>query len=203
MNYIKELNAFYDWLETNSLSTSAIALWHALMHICNKCGWAEEFGVAISTLSVKTGLSRRGVQNARNELQQKGRIKWRSRGGNKSAVYTIIPLTEEREQRHEVKKVDNDELAQIVKLYESGGFGQINLLVKEVLEDLLDEFGFEWVSHAIKVAVKRNKRNLSYVRGILNNWKNNGGITEGGKPGGTHFGGTQQNDEYDGIGASL
>lgn len=94
MNYIKELNAFYDWLETNSLSTSAIALWHALMHINNKAGWAEEFGVAASVLCVKTGLADRTIRNARNELKQKGRIDWSSRKGNQSAMYKIISLVD-------------------------------------------------------------------------------------------------------------
>lgn len=95
MNYIKELNAFYDWLETNSLSTSAIALWHALMHINNKSGWAEEFGVATSVLCIKTGLSDRTIRNARNELKQKGRIDWKSRKGNQSAMYKIISFYED------------------------------------------------------------------------------------------------------------
>lgn len=92
MNYIKELNAFYDWLEINLLSTSAIALWHALMHINNKAGWAEEFTVAASVLCIKTGLSDRTIRNARNELKQKGRIDWKTRKGNQSAAYKIIPL---------------------------------------------------------------------------------------------------------------
>lgn len=90
MNYIKELNGFYDWLEINSLSTSAIALWHALMHINNKAGWAEEFTVATSVLCIKTGLSDRTIRNARNELKQKGRIDWKSRKGNQAATYKII-----------------------------------------------------------------------------------------------------------------
>lgn len=93
MNYIAEINSFYDWLETNSLSTSAIVLWHALMHINNKSRWIEEFGVASSVLCVKTGLSERTIRNARNELKQKGRIDWKARGGNKAAIYQIIPLS--------------------------------------------------------------------------------------------------------------
>ncbi len=92
MNYIKELNAFYDWLETNVLSLSGIALWHALMHINNKTAWTDEFAVAVSVLSVKTGLAARTVSTARNELVQKGRIKWRQRKGNQSAIYQIIPF---------------------------------------------------------------------------------------------------------------
>lgn len=93
MNYIAEINAFYDWLETNSMSTSAIVLWHALMHINNKSRWTKEFGVASSVLCVKTGLSERTIRNARNELKQKGRIEWKSRGGNKAAIYQMISLT--------------------------------------------------------------------------------------------------------------
>ena len=93
MNYIAEINSFYDWLETNSLSTSAIVLWHALMHINNKSRWIKEFGVASSVLCVKTGLSERTIRNARNELKQKGRIEWKTRGGNKAAIYQLIPLS--------------------------------------------------------------------------------------------------------------
>ena len=36
MNYIAEINQFYDRLETNPLSSNAIALWHALMATANK-----------------------------------------------------------------------------------------------------------------------------------------------------------------------
>jgi TRAP-type C4-dicarboxylate transport system permease large subunit len=81
MNYIKEVNAFYDWLETNSMAVSSIALWHALMNICNKAGWPREFAVAVLILSAKTGLERRTIYNARNELKQKGRIDFKERRG--------------------------------------------------------------------------------------------------------------------------
>lgn len=90
MKYINEINAFYDWLEINQLSTSAVALWHTIMHINNKAGWAKTFTVAESVLSIKTGLSGRSVRNARNELKQKGRIDFKSRTGGKAPIYTII-----------------------------------------------------------------------------------------------------------------
>ncbi|CAJ1000993.1 DnaD domain protein [Brevibacillus aydinogluensis] len=96
MNYIQEINAFYDWLETNPIPDSAIVLWHALMHINNKAGWVPEFAVAISTLSVKTGLKKDAVNRARHRLQQAGRIEFRSRSGQQSAVYRIIPFASEK-----------------------------------------------------------------------------------------------------------
>lgn len=107
MNYIAEINAFYDWLEINPLSTSAIVLWHSLMHINNKCRWAKEFTVAASVLSVKSGLTDRTIRNARNELKQKGRIDWKTRGGNKSAAYTLLSLSETISDNVTVSITDN------------------------------------------------------------------------------------------------
>ena len=95
MNYIREINAFYDWLETNKLSTGALSLWYALMHINNKTGWKNEFTVPISVLSVKTGLSPRAVTNARKELADVGRISWESKDGNHAAQYRINSLVEQ------------------------------------------------------------------------------------------------------------
>lgn len=92
MNYIREINAFYDWLEVNSISDSCIVLWHALMHISNKAGWITEFSVAISTLEVKTGLKKDAINRARQRLEQVGRISVRHRGGQQSAIYRIIPF---------------------------------------------------------------------------------------------------------------
>jgi uncharacterized phage protein (TIGR02220 family) len=90
MNYIKEINSFYDWLETNQLTTSCIVLWFALMNIANKAGWPDKFAVAVSVLEVKTGLKRDAIYDARNKLQQVGRIRWESRKGNQCAVYQFM-----------------------------------------------------------------------------------------------------------------
>ncbi len=92
MNYILEIKAFYDWLEVNQLSTSAIVLWHALMHIANKTGWQDTFTVATVVLSTKTGLKRDALYNARAALGNKGLISFKVRTGNQSAVYIINPF---------------------------------------------------------------------------------------------------------------
>ncbi|AYO30627.1 hypothetical protein D2962_08315 [Biomaibacter acetigenes] len=95
MKYIEEINAFQDWAALNSVSVSARVLWYAFMHIDNRCGWIVEFTVPISILEAHTGLSRREIYRARNELLQKGRILWKTRKGNQSAKYIIIPFDEE------------------------------------------------------------------------------------------------------------
>lgn len=95
MNYIMEIRAFYDWLESDPLSPSQICLWHALMYSANKSGWKKEFSVAIRVLESRTGLSDDTIYELRNQLKQKGLISWRSQGGKKSALYIMNSLVPE------------------------------------------------------------------------------------------------------------
>jgi len=83
---------FYDWLETNEISDSAINLWHALMHVNNKAGWREEFPVKMLTLQNKTGLSKSSVIRARKVLSEKGRIVYIELTGQRSPIYTMVPF---------------------------------------------------------------------------------------------------------------
>ncbi|MBX6361973.1 MAG: hypothetical protein IRZ03_18105 [Acidobacterium ailaaui] len=93
MNYIKELNAFYDWLESNPMPSDAIALWHALHAVCNKAGWPKEFTVANSTLQAKAGLSRVKLDRWRGFLKDKGLILYKkSDKVNEAGKYTLIPF---------------------------------------------------------------------------------------------------------------
>ena len=80
MNYLREINAFYDSIELNPLSTGQIALWHALMQVNNKCAWTEWFTVANVTLQSKTGLHKNTVFQTRNVLKQNGYIDFRQNG---------------------------------------------------------------------------------------------------------------------------
>ncbi len=76
MNYIAELNAFHDYLLANRLSTSEIALWHALMHINNSTMWKTEFTASNLILQQITGLSRSSLADAKNKLKQRGLIEY-------------------------------------------------------------------------------------------------------------------------------
>ena len=117
MDYVREINAFYDWLETNSLSASAMLTWHALIHINSKCFWKKEFTVAISVLALKTGdVSRRSIERARNELKQKGLITWHERGGNLSAVYTLHSLVRQTDAQPVVQPVAQSVAQSVVQV---------------------------------------------------------------------------------------
>ncbi|NLY44751.1 MAG: hypothetical protein GX053_01985 [Tissierella sp.] len=96
MNYIKEINSFYDWLLYNPLPTGAIALWNALMSINNKAGWADEFTVANLVLQGITGLSRQGLDKARNMLIQKGLIEYKKGTSNQAGKYKIIKFDSQK-----------------------------------------------------------------------------------------------------------
>ncbi|MFD1850949.1 DnaD domain-containing protein [Oceanobacillus bengalensis] len=95
MNYIKEMNAFYDRIEQNPLSSSAVALWYALMHMNNKTRWKETFTVSATVLRLKSGLKESSFKRARTELKEKGYIDFESRSHNQAPIYRIMRLTVE------------------------------------------------------------------------------------------------------------
>ena len=70
------------------------------MHINNKAGWIPEFAVAMSVLEMKSGLKKGAIITARLKLQQLGRVDFKSRAGQQSAIYRIIPF-------HDYGTVDN------------------------------------------------------------------------------------------------
>ena len=70
------------------------------MHINNKAGWIPEFAVAMSVLEIKSGLKKGAIITARLKLQQLGRVDFKSRAGQQSAIYRIIPF-------HDYGTVDN------------------------------------------------------------------------------------------------
>src|SRR5690625_1781065 len=92
MNYLKEINAFHIWQETNPLTASAAHLWSVLMHVNNRTRWKKEFTVAASVLCVKSALSESTFRRARKELAEKGYIRYKSQGANRAAVYQMISL---------------------------------------------------------------------------------------------------------------
>lgn len=88
MKYISVINSFWDSATTNPLPTGQVALYMALLHVCNRSNWAEWFQAPNQVLSVLTGLSRSGILKARNELKQRRLIDFRERG-TKATLYRI------------------------------------------------------------------------------------------------------------------
>jgi len=94
MNYLKELNAFDDWLEINPLEATTQTLWYRLMAIANKSGWPEWFTVANLTLQAKLGgVSKATLIKHRNILVQKRRIEYIGQGKQTAGKYKIITFS--------------------------------------------------------------------------------------------------------------
>ncbi len=109
MNYIKQINAFEQWLETNHLSSSAQLLWYKLMNLFNKSGWSEWISVDNQRLMAAIKVSREvTLKKVRDELLQTGLIEFEK---GKKAVpnrYRIKVFTFKNETQEEVKNVSEN-----------------------------------------------------------------------------------------------
>lgn len=107
MNYLLQINAFWDLQDEMQLSSSEIALWFVLMNVNNRLGWRATFTKASSTLREQAGLSERNFFKVRNVLQQKKLITVETRKGNQSAIYSIVNLYEDLRANNADSSSDN------------------------------------------------------------------------------------------------
>ena len=59
-------------------------------------------------------------------------------------------------------------------LFEQNGFGFPSIIITDMINEMIKEYGSPWVCEAMLEAVKQNKRNLKYTEGILRRWKASG-----------------------------
>lgn len=197
LNYIKEMNAFYVRMETAPLSASAIALWHALMHVNNRARWVERFSVAAAVLCLKANLPVSTFKRARSELKEKGLIRHISRG-KQAPLYEMVSLVVEAGKgqkgeafgRPEVKQekvvaVSKDK--EVAKARKGLTMATFNLFIEHFsgeprrahreLHDWAELMGDVLVYEAIVRAVENDKNKWRYVRGILKKWYGDGLLT--------------------------
>ena len=86
------------------------------MHINNKCGWKQEFAVAISSIQNKTGLSKSSILRARNSLKQCGLIDFKSRDGSQSAMYRIFAFHQDTQSGTQSGTQSEPQTVPILKL---------------------------------------------------------------------------------------
>lgn len=89
MNYITEIKMFNEWLETNELSTSGIALWYALMYMANRSGWKPQLYIPVSVIMLRTKMSRSTIYREREVLRNLGLIDFDTGDGRQSSSYRI------------------------------------------------------------------------------------------------------------------
>lgn len=66
--------------------------------------------------------------------------------------------------------INKDKDINVFNIFEQCGF-QINGYNSQDLIHLSDDYTEEWVIEAIKIAADNGKKNMSYIRGILNKWQ--------------------------------
>jgi len=94
MNYMKELNAFREWLLVNPLPTSAIVLWYTLMSLNNMTRWKKTFNAPNKILEQLTGLSKQSIHQARNILVEHGLIKCQKGSRDEAPKFQMLSLIE-------------------------------------------------------------------------------------------------------------
>lgn len=203
MNYIRQINAFYNQIEINPLSSSASILWHTLMHINNKARWVEKFSVAVSVLRVKSGLTESTFKRAREELKKRGYIHFQSQGGNRAAMYQIVnlemdysldgnqdlppnqnmdhnkdqttdALIKHKQDKNKKKTKENNNINSEAILFYIENIGEINPYMEKDLTQSVKDMGEALVIEAMKRALDFKKSNWGYIKGILQAWKRKG-----------------------------
>ena len=197
MNYFKQLNQFYNNLPENTLSPNAQCLYCYLLHRNNELGWKKEFSIPNSIICGFTGLARKSLDRARNELKSKGYIDYKKGVSNKAGKYLIVCFDTHSDthdgtqvthtathttgldmstlnniNKTKLKETNNCCMQQAIDFYQTN----INLLTPFEFEKLQDysELDESLIVFAMQKAVMSNKRNFNYIEGILKNWKRKG-----------------------------
>ncbi|GAA0463202.1 MULTISPECIES: DnaD domain-containing protein [Bacillaceae] len=204
MNYMKELNAFRDWLLMNDLPTSAIALWHTLMSINNMTGWKERFNAPNSTVERLTGLSKQGLVDARKVLINNNLIEYQKGKRNQAPVYKMISLVnsddlssyhtldsnsdqtldltsdqnltipKQKRNGHEGEEDEEETRTADPYVVYQENFGVMRPMINESIREWCTFFSSEVVVAAIKRGIKQNARSFAYIESILRNWSQQG-----------------------------
>ena len=188
MNYIKQINTFYKLIQDNPLSSNAQCLYNYLLNKCSELGWKSEFSVSNLIVCGFTSLSRQALDRARNELIQKGYLKYKKGYSNQAGKYLIVCFdtqndTQDNTQNDiqgghkvstlnklkETKQKENISMQSAIDFYDQN----INLITPFEFQKLQDfsNMESELIIFAMQKAVTTNKRNFNYIEGILKNWK--------------------------------
>jgi DnaD/phage-associated family protein len=99
---------------------------------------------------------------------------------NCNQVQADAPVIQSNPIQYNPPAGGGDAFAQVCTVYEQN-VGLLTKIISEKLADDIATYGAPWVTDAIGIAVTAEKRNLSYVEGILKKWKHEG-RTNGNKP---------------------
>lgn len=115
MNYILEITAFEQWLETHYLPISPQLLWYKLMNLCNRSGWSEWVTVDNLRLMAAMQMSREATLiKARDDLIKAGLIEYQKGKKGSPNRYHIISLVDKNTFKSVVYPVVQSEVESVV-----------------------------------------------------------------------------------------
>lgn len=104
MNYLKQINGFWNWRKLNTVSHTQADLYFTILDCANSAGWRQDFSAPNSTLMRLCQISKTQLSVCRNQLAQLGLIEYKPGKRSNSGTYRIIPLYE---SENEVKSGTN------------------------------------------------------------------------------------------------
>lgn len=73
----------------------------------------------------------------------------------------------------DIDKDKNGDGSHVFELYEQE-IGILTPMIAEQVKDWIENYPHKWLEDAIKIAAENNKRKISYINGILKNWRTDG-----------------------------
>lgn len=94
MNYILQMNGFWNWRRLNELTSKQADLYFAILNCGNSLKWKNPFNIPNSTLQSMCQMSKSELHKQRNMLIQTGLIRYENGKKGTAGMYSIVPLYE-------------------------------------------------------------------------------------------------------------
>jgi len=165
MDFLRQLDAFYGRMEYREpLTSSAIALYSALLQVDRKLGWRETFTASNKTLEVLSGLSGMSLHRAKNELARNGLLIYKGGKNRYKASWYSLPVLYDTESGDE-----NGE--NIVASH----IDTVNDMVNDMVDDTVNGTVDGMVNGMVKKPAPGTAGD-AYIKNNINNKKNNKNI---------------------------
>lgn len=92
MNYLKQINGFWNWRKMNTLTHAQADLYFSILDCANASQWKESFRVPNSTLMNLCQCSKTQLFNTRNRLAELGLIAYSAGKKGLAGTYSVVPL---------------------------------------------------------------------------------------------------------------
>ena len=140
MNYLAEILAFEQWLESHYLPISSQLLWYKLMYLSNKSGWSEWVVVDNLRLMAAVQMSREATFiKARDELIKAGLVEYRKgkKGSpNSYRMKSIIEINAFKNVVQREAKKENTFKSEVKSEVKSVVKSEVKSEVKSVVESV-------------------------------------------------------------------